>query len=181
MCVPSKSVCFSKVFITHIEKQLFYTSSLPHLHLPLRHGIWHNRPWVSLSGPANLADRGAADRRWGNFPGSGKSLDNHTFHGPERPLPIQWLLGCGAGNFSPFPTLCPFLFLSPCALCHLLVCVCCTLCYLLLLHACLRCCVSLLLRCAVLYLGFWKGFENVLTHCYQNILDWYWTVNIQVF
>lgn len=118
MCVPSKSVCFSKVFITHIEKQLFYTSSLPHLHLPLRHGIWHNRPWVSLSGPANLADRGAADRRWGNFPGSGKSLDNHTFHGPERPLPIQWLLGCGAGNFSPFPTLCPFLFLSPCALCH---------------------------------------------------------------
>lgn len=41
-----------------------------------------------------LADRGAADRHWGNFPGSGKSADNHTFHGAaERTLAVQRWLG----------------------------------------------------------------------------------------
>ncbi|KAK5929924.1 hypothetical protein CgunFtcFv8_011113, partial [Champsocephalus gunnari] len=50
-------------------------------------------------------------RRWGNFPGSGKLWDNHTFHGSERAPPGQQLLGRGTGSFS--PTLDPLSSSSP--------------------------------------------------------------------
>lgn len=78
-------VCFSQVFITQIEKQLFYTSLPPAP--PYRHPTSRSSTVSDITDPrflSVLADRGAADRHWGNFPGSGKSADNHTFHGPQR-------------------------------------------------------------------------------------------------
>lgn len=98
-------MCVSQVFITQIEKQLFFFYTSSHLQ-PLE-------PRASCSGAVSdisdpgfllsvLADRGAADRRWGNFPGAGKSADNHTFHGAtERTLAVQRRLG---EFLSPLPT-----------------------------------------------------------------------------
>lgn len=99
-CVSSVSsvyVCVSLKYLQHTLKSWFFTPNPPALPLRPRRGIWHNRYWVSLCGPAFLADRGAIDRHWGNFPGSGKPLDNHTFHGPKKAPPVHWLVGHGQG------------------------------------------------------------------------------------